>query len=65
VNPNTIGHIKLASREHLGSMQFIPRGVEADYFKHQFPKKNLQKKLTGQAFNLITILKLGKKLGLE
>jgi uncharacterized protein (DUF362 family) len=65
VNPNTIGHIRLASREHLGSMQFIPKGVKLDYFRHQFPKRNLQKKLTGQAFNLITLLRLGKKLGLE
>lgn len=65
VNPHTIGHIKLASLEHLGSMHFIPKGVKPDYFGHQFPRKNLRKKLTGQAFNLITLLKLGKKLGLE
>jgi uncharacterized protein (DUF362 family) len=65
VNPNTIGHIRLASEEHLGSMKFIPMGLPLKYFKYQYPRKNLRKMLTGKAFDLVIMLKLGKRLGLE
>ena len=65
VNPNTVGYIKLAHKEGLGDMHFVPAGLPIDYFKARYPRKDARKKLMSKAFNMVNLLKLGKKLGLE
>lgn len=65
VNPSSIGYIRLASKEGLGHERFLPKGVPIDYFKARYPKKDAKKKLMSKAFSLVTVLKLGKKLGIE
>lgn len=65
VNPNTMGYIKLAHKEGLGDMHFVPTGLPIDYFKARYPRKDARKKLMSKAFNIVTMLKLGRRLGLE
>jgi hypothetical protein len=36
-----------------------------DYFKKRYPKKTIQKKLIGKAYNLAIQMRFGKRLGLE
>ena len=65
VNPNTIQYLKLASSEGLGNMKFAAAGIPLDYFKARYPCKTARKKLMNKAFSMVTLLKLGKRLGLE
>jgi len=65
VRPNTIGYIGLARQEGLGDTNFVTKGESLDYFKERFPRKDAKKKIMSQAYNLVALLKLGKKLGLE
>jgi uncharacterized protein (DUF362 family) len=65
VNPNTIRYLKIASKEGLGNTKFVAKGIPLDYFKERYPCKNARKKLMSKAFNMVNLLKLGKKLGLE
>jgi uncharacterized protein (DUF362 family) len=65
VNPNTIGYIELACKEGLGDTHFVSKGVPVDYFKARYPRKDARKKLMSKAFNLVSMLKLAKRLGLE
>jgi len=64
-NPNRIRYIQLAEKEGLGNTSFIPKGVPLDYFKKRYPKKTIQKKLMGKAYNLAIQMRFGKRLGLE
>jgi len=64
LNPRTIKYLKLASREGLGSMDFVPRGESLSQFKALYPKKTLKKKLMGSAYVWAFRLKLAKKLGI-
>jgi uncharacterized protein (DUF362 family) len=64
LNPRTIKYLKLASREGLGSMDFVPRGESLSRFKALYPKKTLKKKLMGSAYVWAFRLKLAKKLGI-
>jgi len=65
VNPNRVNYIRLAHKEGLGNISFIPKGEPLKYFKARYPKKSLQDKLIGKAYNLAVQTGLGKRLGLE
>jgi uncharacterized protein (DUF362 family) len=65
VNPNAIKYLTIARKEGLGNTQFIPKGLPIEYFKSRYPRKNSQKKLMSKAYDLVSLLKLGKRLGLE
>lgn len=45
LNPKSVKHIVLASREGIGSMQFIPKGESFTYIRELFPKRNLKHKM--------------------
>jgi uncharacterized protein (DUF362 family) len=64
INPKTIKYLKLASKEGLGNISFIPKGEPLEYFKARYPKKNVKKKLMGKAYNIVIQTPLAKKLGL-
>lgn len=64
LNPQKIRYLKLASREGLGSMHFIPMGEPLNYFRSLYPKKTLKKKLMGQAYVWVVRLRLAKRLGI-
>jgi uncharacterized protein (DUF362 family) len=64
-NPNKIRYIQLAEKEGLGNTSFIAKGMPLDYFKKRYPKKTIQKKLIGKAYNLAIQMRFGKRLGLE
>lgn len=64
INPKTIGYLRIAEREGLGHMNFIPKGVPLHQFRALYPKKTLTNKLIGQAYPWLIRLKLGKRLGL-
>jgi len=64
-NPNKIKYIQLAEKEGLGNTSFIAKGMPLDYFKKRYPKKTIQKKLMGKAYNLAIQMRFGKRLGLE
>jgi uncharacterized protein (DUF362 family) len=65
VNPNSIGHLKLACKEGLGDIKFISKGMPLDYFKKSFPRKEAQMKVKRRVYATLSLLKLGKILGLE
>ena len=65
VNPSSVGYLRLAQREGLGTMSFIPRGIPIDYFKARYPKKGARATLMSKAYTLVSLMKLGKRLGLE
>jgi uncharacterized protein (DUF362 family) len=65
VNPKTINYIRLAEKEGLGNISFIPKGVPLKYFKNRYPRKDVKKRIMGKAYSTITGLGLGKRLGLE
>jgi len=65
LNPKTIKYLQLAKKEGLGNTTFIPKGEPLEYFKFQYPKKNLQAKLMSKAYTIAVQTGLSKKLGLE
>jgi uncharacterized protein (DUF362 family) len=65
LNPRSIKYLQLAQKEGLGTSHYVKRGLLSDYFEKGYPRKNLQRKLMGNAYKLILRLKLGQKLGLE
>jgi uncharacterized protein (DUF362 family) len=64
LNPNTIGHLKLAEKEGLGNAKFVPRGESLDYFARRYPRKSGRKKIMANAYRLLILIKLNKTLGL-
>jgi uncharacterized protein (DUF362 family) len=64
LNPRKIKYLKLANREGLGSLDFIPKGESLNQFRAVYPKKNLKKKLMSQAYTWVVRLKLAKRLGI-
>jgi uncharacterized protein (DUF362 family) len=64
INPKTIRYLQLAAKEGLGHTDFIQKGVPLNYFKARYPRKHIQKKLMGKAYELIVTMRLSKKLGL-
>ena len=64
LNPNRISYLKLASREGLGSMNFVAKGESLSQFRAMYPKRTLKKKLMSQAYVWVVRLKLAKRLGI-
>jgi uncharacterized protein (DUF362 family) len=65
LNPKTIKYLQLAKKEGLGNTTFIPKGEPLEYFKSQYPKKNLRTKLMSKAYTITVQTGLSRKLGLE
>lgn len=65
LNPKTIRHIQLAHREGLGNLAFIQKGEALSYFRERYPKKSVRSKLMSKAYNLVVLMQLGKRLGLD
>jgi uncharacterized protein (DUF362 family) len=64
INPRTVNYFKLAKKEGLGSTSYIPKGVPINYFSAMYPRKNIKKKLMGNAFKLVAKVGLSKRLGI-
>ena len=64
INHKTIEYIQLAQKEGLGTTTFIPRGSTITDFKDKYPKKNMEKKLMGLGYKMVTSVGLGRRLGL-
>lgn len=47
INPNSVRHIVLATRERIGNIEFITKGEELDYFSNLFPQKKAKHKIQG------------------
>ncbi len=65
LNPKKIKYLRLAEKEGLGKISYMPRGVSIDYFKSRYPRKDFKKKLMGKAYAALLLTGLGKKLGLQ
>lgn len=65
VNPISIPYLNMAVKESLGKTSFVAVGERLEYFRDRYPRKNARKKLMGKAFEIVSFLKLGKRLGLE
>ena len=39
INPSSVRHIVLASREGLGNVSFIPKGVDPKFFRERYPRR--------------------------
>jgi len=65
INPYSIRYLKLASKAGLGNINFGARGMPIRYFKERYPRRTAKSKLMSKAFELVSILNLGGKLGLE
>lgn len=50
INPKSIQHILLASKEGLGNTSFIPKGADPKFFEKRYPKKRLKDKLLFSAY---------------
>jgi hypothetical protein len=55
----------MAAKEGLGSMSYDEIGESIRYFEKRYPRRTATKKLMNQAANLVTLLKLGRRLGIE
>lgn len=64
INPHTIRYLRLASKEGLGNIDFVPKGEPLEYFRARYPKKDLKKKLIGKAYSIVIQTPLAKRLGL-
>jgi uncharacterized protein (DUF362 family) len=65
INPKTIKYLKMAEKEGLGNMNYTEIGEPIKYFEERYPRRTATKKLMNQAANIVTLLKLGKRLGIE
>ena len=65
LNPKKIKYLRLAEKEGIGRISYIPRGVPINYFKSRYPRKDFKKKLMGKAYAVLLLTGLGKKLGLQ
>jgi len=65
VKPRSMKYLQLAQKEGLGTTSFTARGISPTYFYQRYPRKNVTKKVMAKAYGLITLLKLGKRIGLE
>jgi uncharacterized protein (DUF362 family) len=62
--PKTIEYLKLAEKEGLGSLAFVPVGTPLEYFKSRYPGKSIRTKFMGNAYDLVNKLQLSKRLGI-
>jgi len=58
VNPRTVKHIVLATREGLGSISYIPKGELLETFAKKYPKKTTTTKLLTLAYKIATRTRL-------
>jgi len=65
VNPKSVKYLKIAAKEGLGSMSYDKVGEPIGYFEKRYPRRTATKKLLNQAANVVTLLKLGRRLGIE
>ncbi|MFX1362827.1 MAG: DUF362 domain-containing protein [Promethearchaeota archaeon] len=65
INRKTIKYLQLAKKEGLGSITFISKGEPLEYFKSQYPKKNLRTKFMSKAYIIAVQTGLGKRIGLK
>ena len=63
-NPEMIKLFQLASREGLGNLNFVAKGIPLKSFRNMYPAKNIKKKLMGRAYRMVTMFGLSKRLGL-
>ena len=54
VNPKRVKHIALASREGLGNISYIPKGIDPKIIAKQYPRKKPSNKLMLMAYDLVT-----------
>ncbi|MEM1540672.1 MAG: DUF362 domain-containing protein [Candidatus Bathyarchaeia archaeon] len=54
VNPRTVRHIKLAHKEGLGNITYIPKGENPETFARKFPKKKIKHKILASAYKIAT-----------
>ena len=47
INPHSVRHIVLASKEKIGNINFILKGDDLAYFKELFPRKNMKYRILG------------------
>jgi uncharacterized protein (DUF362 family) len=64
VNPKTIKYLQLAEKEGIGHTNFIQKGIPLEYFKAQYPKRGVQKKLLLKAYEFVIAAGMSKRLGL-
>jgi uncharacterized protein (DUF362 family) len=65
INPRNVKYLKLASKEGLGSTNFISKGESLTDFKDKYPRKTLKKKVMNKAYTIAMQTGLGKRLGLK
>ena len=54
INPKSVRHIILASKEGLGNTSFIPKGADPKLFKRRYPRKGLKDKVLFSGYKLAT-----------
>ena len=62
VNPKSVEYIALAEKEGIGKTSFITKGMNLNYFKDRYPKKNLTDKTITLGYKLVRSLGLDKRL---
>ena len=65
LNPKKIRYLRLAEKEGIGKISYIPTGVPINYFKSMYPRKDLKKKLMDKAYAFLLLTGLNEKLGLK
>jgi uncharacterized protein (DUF362 family) len=65
INPKTIGYLQLASKEGIGKISYTQKGIPIRYFQERYPRKNAYSKIMHLGYETVTLMKLGKRLGLE
>ena len=64
INPQRIPYLKLAAKEGLGNLNFVPRGCDLKYFAERYPKKSARNKIMRKASDFLILTGLNKKIGL-
>jgi uncharacterized protein (DUF362 family) len=64
IEPKSVAYLRLASREGLGRMEFVSRGVPWEHFRSCFPRKGAMPRMKTLAFDMVSRMRLGSKLGL-
>ena len=54
INPRSVRHIMLASKEGLGNTSFIPKGVDPKFFERRYPRKGYLDKIMSSAYKFAT-----------
>jgi len=65
LNPKKIRYLRLAEKEGIGKISYIPTGIPINYFKSMYPRKDLKKKLMDKAYAFLLLTGLNEKLGLK